>query len=59
MNEKIKSIAEATERLKVRITDFERSLAEEKSIAFLKRAKKAGLISTFTGDKDYKPESPD
>jgi hypothetical protein len=57
MNEKIKSIGEAIELLKVRVSDFERAIADEKAIAFLKRCKQRGLISTFVGDKDYKPES--
>jgi predicted phage tail protein len=55
--DKIKSIGEAIELLKVRVSDFQRKLDDEKAEEFLRRCKQRGLISTFVGDKDYKPES--
>ena len=54
ITEKIKTIREATERLKVRFADYERGIADEKAIAFLKRCKRRGLIQSYVGDPDNK-----
>lgn len=57
MTDKNRTIDELLNILEVKITDFQRKLDDEISIAFLKRAKKAGLIETFVGDPENKDAS--
>ncbi len=54
IEEQIQELTVAISESRADLTQFMRKEGEEKAIAFLKRCKKAGLISTYQGDPEGK-----